>query len=128
MGEMDAFVKVSRSKSSERPFITLRDRSITFSKSAIEYLGYSEYIDMYIDKKGKRAAFKACKKYDGAFPFYKPPKEGRPVLVRISDKKMTKMLLDLAMVEDPGKGMRFYGHYNEEESLLVIDMHVQECR
>ena len=81
---------------------------------------------MYIDEKGKRAAFKACEKYDGALPFYKPPKEGRPVLVRISDKKKTELLLNLAMVDDPGKGMRFYGRYNEEESLLIINMEDRE--
>ena len=76
-----------------------------------------------VQKKGSRiTAFKACKKYDGALPFYKPPKEGRSMLVRITNKKMAELLLELASIKDPGKGIRFYGRYNEEESLLIINM------
>lgn len=42
MAEMDAFVKVNGGKTSDKPFITLRDGSITFSKVAIETLSYTE--------------------------------------------------------------------------------------
>ena len=122
MAEIDVFEKVNGRDNSKRPFITLRDRSITFSKLAIEALSYAEYIDMYIDRKGKRAAFKACKWYADALPFYRPPKEGRPMLVRISDKKKAEMLQTLAGIGDCGKGIRFYGYYNEAEALLIIDL------
>lgn len=119
MAYLDSFELVS---DREKPFITLRDRSITFSKSAIEQLNYSPYVHMYIDKKAKKAAFQEAENDEDAVPFYKEPKEGRPVFVRISDKKKTRMLLDLAGVEGSEKGIRFYGEFIEEEKLIGFDL------
>ncbi len=119
MGYLDSFVLVS---DKDRPFITLRERSITFSKTAIEKLNYSPYVHMYIDKKAKKVAFQEANNDGDAIPFYKEPKEGRPVFVRISDKKKTKMMLDLAGVEGSDKGIRFYGEFIEEEKLIGFDL------
>ena len=41
MSYLDSYELVS---DRERPFITLRDRSITFSKSAIEMLNFTPYV------------------------------------------------------------------------------------
>ena len=119
MAYLDSFILVS---DRDKPFITLRDRSITFSKSAIEKLNYSPYIHMYIDRKAKKVAFQECERDEDAIPFYKAPKEGRPVFVRISDKKKTKMMLDLAGVEGSEKGIRFYGEVIEEEKVIGFDL------
>lgn len=119
MAYLDSFVLVS---DKESPFITLRERSITFSKSAIEELNYSPYVHMYIDAKGRRVAFQETESDESAIPFYREPKEGRSVLVRISDKKKTKMLLELAGVEGSEKGIRFYGECVPEEKLIGFDL------
>lgn len=119
MAYLDSFVLVS---DKDRPFLTLRERSITFSKTAIEKLNYAPYVHMYLDKKGCKAAFQEAENDDDAIPFYREPKEGRPVLVRISDKKKTKMMLDLAGVEGSEKGIRFYGEFIEEEKLIGFDL------
>lgn len=119
MSYLDSFVLVS---DRDKPFITLRDRSVTFSKSAIEKLNYSPYVHMYIDKKAKKVAFQEAENDEDAIAFYKEPKEGRPVLVRISDKKKTKMMLDIAGVEGSEKGIRFYGDYIEDEKVIGFDL------
>lgn len=119
MAYLDSFELVS---DRDRPFITLRDRSITFSKSAIELLDYSPYVHMYIDRKARKVAFQEAENDGDAIPFFKEPKEGRPVFVRISDKKKTKMMLDLAGVEGSEKGIRFYGEFIENEKLIGFDL------
>lgn len=43
-------------------------------------------------------------------------------MVRISDKKKTKLLLDLAKVDGSGKGVRFYGECVPEEKLIGFDL------
>ena len=119
MAYLDSFELVS---DRDRPFITLRDRSITFSKSAIELLNYSPYVHMYIDRKARKVAFQEAENDGDAIPFFKEPKEGRPVFVRISDKKKTKMMLDLARVGGSEKGIRFYGEFIENEKLIGFDL------
>ena len=105
-----------------KPFITLRESSITFSKGAVQFLNYPEYVHMYIDHKGRRVAFKACEDDDAAFVFYRKPKEGRSMLVRISGKGYANKVIDLAGVEVGKKGLRYYGQFVEDEGILVFDM------
>ena len=119
MSYLDSFILVS---DRDKPFITLRERSITFSKTAIENLHFSPYVLMYIDQKGRKVAFQESENDEDAIPFYKEPKAGRPVLVRISDKKKTKMILDIAGVEGSEKGIRFYGEYVEAEKVIGFDL------
>ena len=108
----------------EKPFLTLRDTTITFSKTAIEMLEYSPYIHMYTDKKKHIAAFVPCEKDSSSIPFYKEPKEGKQLLVRISGKERIKTLMDTAGINDCGRGLRFYGYFIDDEKTLVINMDV----
>ena len=117
---IDAFELVTNGR--DRPFITLRNRSITFSKTAIEALNNSAYVHMYLDKKGRRVAFTPCDNDEAAVPFYQAPKEGRSVLVRISDKEKAVMVMELARIQDCGNGLRFYGQWIPEESILLFDL------
>ena len=119
MAYLDSFTLVS---DRARPFITLRERSITFSKTAIELLHFSPYVHMYIDQSGHKAAFQEAENDEDAIAFYKAPKESRPVLVRISDKNKTKMLLDIAGVEGSEKGIRFYGEFIEDEKVIGFNL------
>lgn len=119
MAYLDSFELVS---DRDRPFITLRERSITFSKTAIEKLNYSAYVHMFIDKAGKKVAFQESEYDEDAIPFYKEPAEGRSVLVRIADKKKTKLMLDLSGVKGSEKGIRIYGEFISEEHLIGFDL------
>ena len=67
MAYLDSFVLVS---DRDRPFITLRERSITFSKTAIEKLHFSPYVHMYIDKKARKVAFQEANNDGDAIPFF----------------------------------------------------------
>ena len=106
----------------EKPFITLRDTTITFSKQAIELLEYSPYVHMYTDKKRHIAAFVPCEQDSKAIGFFKKPKAGKQVLVRVSGKERIKTLMEVAGITECGKGVRFYGYFIDEEKTLVINM------
>lgn len=106
----------------ERPFLTLRNLYITFSKLMVEQLEYAEYVHMYIDQKSKQVFFQACELDKAAIPFYKKPEEGKQLLVRITGKKNSLRLMELAGIDDCGKGMRFYGDFLPEDRAVVFDM------
>ena len=55
MGLLDGFTLYD--DSDIRFYITLRDKSITFSKTIIDVLRRPAFVHMYIDKDGKRLAF-----------------------------------------------------------------------
>ncbi len=120
MAIIDSFELINDGR--KRPFITLRDRSITFSKSAIEAMKYPEFVHMFVDKKSRRVAFVPCGNDEAAIPFYKEPKEGMSILVRISGRKRALILMEIAQINNCSKGLRFYGEYVADENTLVIDM------
>ena len=118
-----AFVDgMEKYKEKEKPFLTLRETTITFSMLAVEMLEFSPYVTMYLDRKKHIAAFVPSKKDEFAIPFYKEPKKGKQRLVRLSGKDRVKTLMDVAGITDCGKGKRFYGYYIEDEKTLVVDM------
>lgn len=119
MGYLDSYTKVSDSAG---PYITLRDRSITFSKTAIDALHCTEYVCMYINEKDCRVAFQESDDDTDGIPFYREPKEGRPVFVRISDKKKAQLIMTVAGISECGKGVRFYGKVIPEEKLIDFDL------
>lgn len=106
-----------------KPFITLRDRSITFSKQAIEELKYAEYVHMFINKEDKIVVFQKCEQDDAAIPFYKEPKEGQQLLVRLTGKKNPARIMDIAGIKSCNNGIRIYGEYLEEDIAIVFDLH-----
>ena len=109
----------------EKPFITLRNLYITFSKFAVEQLDNPAFVHMYIDTDKKMVAFQSCEKDSAAIPFYKKPEEGKQSLVRITGKRNATRLMELASVSDCGKGIRFYGDYLPEDHAIIFDMTIR---
>lgn len=105
----------------ERPFITLRERSITFSKTAIEQLEYAPYVDLLIGEEKQIAVFQAVEKNEDSLPFYKEPK-GKQLLVRLGNKKICAKLMNIAHIKAGKEGIRFYGEYLKEDHAIVIDL------
>ena len=99
-----------------RPFITLRDRSISFSRQALDEMGNPEHILTYVKETDKLAAFKAGKTGSNLNPV-----NGK--LIRLCDVRICKRLMKLAGITDCGKGIRFYGEV--KDGILLIDM--QQC-
>lgn len=120
MAILDSFEMVNDIKPGA--FITLRNSTITFSKSAIEALNYAGHIHMYIDKNNNQVAFQPCEQDDSSIVFYKQPAPGKQLLVRITSTSKAKMLMELAGITDCGKGIRYYGDYYEEENILVFTL------
>ena len=105
-----------------KPFVTLRSTTITFSTIAIEQLKYSKYVHMLVDLDNKKVAFKACELDEGAILFYTEERNKKQLLVRISGKDRIGIMMRLAGIEDCGKGIRFYGFYDQKNDALIFDM------
>ncbi|MBQ9009238.1 MAG: hypothetical protein IJ088_07925 [Clostridia bacterium] len=105
-----------------RPFITMRELYITFSKQAVEMLGYAEYVHLFLDKANKKIAFQACKKDKLSIPFYKEPEEGKQMLVRLNGKERVTAIMEIAGIRDCGKGIRIYGDFLPEDKAMVFDL------
>ena len=106
----------------DAPFITLRNTSITFSKSAIELMEYTGYVHMYIDRKKKVVAFEQCEKDATSIPFYKKPAAGKQILVRISNTERASLIKELAGIKDCGKGIRIHGEYLPENKTILFHL------
>lgn len=120
MAILDSFEMVNDIKPSV--FITLRNSTITFSKSSIESLNYAEYVHMYIDRDNHQVAFQPCEQDASSIVFYEQPAPGKQLIVRITSTSKAKMLMELAEITDCGKGIRYYGEYYQEENVLVFTL------
>ena len=104
------------------PFITVRPTTITFSIVSIELLEYSKFVHMYIDRVNKKVAFKTCDEDSAAIRFYNQTGNEKQWLVRISGKDKINTLMQLAGITDCGKGIRFYGYYDEANKALIFNL------
>lgn len=74
MGILDGFELVE--PISGAPTMTVTKNGVSFNKTTLEKLGCPEYVQVLIDKIGKRIAIVPCLHRDkGSRPFYKPGKE-----------------------------------------------------
>ena len=106
----------------EKPFLTLRTNTITFSKSSIDLLDNPAYVHAYIDEKNEKYAIQPCEKEALAFPFYTEPKEGKQVLVRWANKERISDLTQMLDMKKYPKGVRIYGTYYEKENVIIYDL------
>ena len=120
MSVLDGLQKIKINK--ERPFITLRDSTITFSKLTVELLGYPSHVVSYIDKDKKLFAIQASEQDHDAVRFYQPPAEGKQMLTRWASRERVQLLLNLAGLTNCGKGIRFYGDYYPEDHAIIFTM------
>ena len=120
MAVLDAFSLYT--DSCKKLYIMVRDKSITFSKTTVDILGRPAYVHMYFDKAGKQVAFQACEKDAAAIPFYKEPKEGRPVFVRMTDKKKAELLMEIANERANAAGNKYYGKYYDSEKVVIVHL------
>ena len=123
MSILDKAVKLKNENT--RPFITLRERFITFSKTAIEQLEYSPLINILILKEDKKVAFQVCDDPNDAdaLTFYKERSEGKQLLVRVSSKRACTIIAEIAGLKQIGsEGVRFYGEYLKEDRAILIDL------
>ena len=104
------------------PFVTLRNNSITFSKQAIIALDYPEFVELFCDKQNKKFAVKASTPDSGAMPFYRKPEDGKQLLVRWTNVKIARSLMELAQIEDCGSGIRYYGTCHDDEKIIIFDL------
>lgn len=105
-------------------FITVRERKIEFSSAAVDALDHSPYVKVYIDRRGKQAAFAASGKDDDAFPFWHQSEKVKFPRTCITRRSLIRILEDVSGVK-AGKGsIRFEGKTVQEEGqkFVVIDL------
>ncbi len=120
MSVLDGFNMCGETK--ERPFLTLRTNTITFSKSSIDLLGRPKYVHAFIDPQKGKYAIQPCNKEALAFPFYTEPKPGKQILVRWANKERISDLGEIIDIKKYPKGVRIYGEYNREENVIIYDI------
>lgn len=104
------------------PFVSVTKNGVTFTKSAVDKLGYPEYVVILIDEESHRMGIKpAIESNEDATLFVKNGDKKVPN-VRWNNGEFTKELT--AWVKDPEykeKGFKVYGEYLPEEQALLFD-------
>ena len=117
---LDAFVPETGDIGSV--FVSVTDYGMTFSKGAVEALGYPAFVRVYFDKKGKRMAIVPCGEEAGARKFARGGDTPQPGFVRWNDRKLLDQVNTLGGLDTSGKGVRVMGEYVEDEHLLVFNL------
>lgn len=120
MSVLDGFDMCGETK--EKPFLTLRSNTLTFSKSSIDLLGKPEFVHAFIDTKNSRYAIQPCSKEQLALQFYVEPKPGKQAIVRWANKDRISDLTEIVDIKKYPKGVRIYGDYIREENVIIYDL------
>ena len=124
MSVLDGFVE--ENCGTELVFITVTHYGLTFSKAAVESLGYPPYVRVYYDQKGRRMAVAATENTEGARPFVRDPDSPRAGFVRWTDKALLARVADMAGLNLGPENARFPGQYIPEENVLIMDLKKKE--
>ena len=120
MSVLDAFLPENSRPDSVFVFIT--GYGMTFSKSAVNLLGYPPFVRVYFDRKGKRMALTPCPEEEGARRFAKDPGTPRAGFVRWNDHRLLMQVCALGEIRTEGEGVRVQGEYYPEENVLVFNL------
>ena len=121
---MDAFHEgyVKIRISTDQPFLTLTDRLLTFSKSAIDMLQKAPYVHISINEEQKSMLVEACEYDPFSIAFVKEVPKGRQILVRWSNKDLLdpiKRLTEKSRFQEP---IRIWGRFYPEHKAIKFDL------
>ena len=107
--------------SSDQPFITLSDKLLTFSKSAIEMLDYSPYVHISVNKEKKELLVEACKQDRFSVAFVKEVPKGRQIMVRWANRDLLDPIRELVQVPNT-EPVRIWGEFFPEFKAIKFDL------
>ena len=102
------------------PYLAVTKNGVAFNKSVVEKMEKAEFIQLFIDRNGRRFAISKCEKDDeNSLRFYR----GRDVSdgVRMNNSDLRETLSDLAQ-KDSNAGFRVRGSYQPQEHALIFDL------
>lgn len=106
--------------SSDQPFLTLSERLVTFSKSAIELLGYAPFVHLSVNREKKELLVEACAQDRYSVAFVREVPKGRQVMVRWAHRDLLdpiRSLLDEPLTEP----IRVWGEFYPEHKAIIFD-------
>lgn len=100
------------------PSVSITEHGVTFNKSTVLKLGSPEYVRLFINRKSKQIAVRACEKSDtNAARFYSPKKSG-VMSVRWNHGGLLWELQALLGTDLKNHGFRIYGEQTDCDTVL----------
>lgn len=108
--------------SSDQPFITLSDKLLTFSKSAIEMLDYSPYVHISVNKEKKELLVESCEQDRFSVAFVKEVPKGRQIMVRWANRDLLDPIRELVGTQKNTEPIRIWGEFFPEHKAIKFDL------
>ncbi len=100
------------------PSVSVTGHGVTFNKSTVLKLGSPEYVRLFINRKSRQIAVRACEKSDtNAVRFYRPKKSG-VMSVRWNHGGLLWELRALLGTDLKNYGFRIYGEQTDCDTVL----------
>ena len=113
-----------RFSAGEDLFISITGYGLTFSKSSVKCLGYSRYVAVFFDRKGKRIAVIPGnpEEEEEIRDFVKDREARNAGFVRWNDKRFMRDVIALGQLDLGEKGVRVFGEYDMESHAIIYDL------
>jgi len=108
--------------SSDSPFLTLSDKLLSFSKSAIEMLDYAPYVHFSINKEKKEVLVEPCEQDRFAIAFVKEVPKGRQIMVRWANRDLLDPIRELIPESRGPEPIRIWGEFYPEHKAIKFDL------
>ena len=105
-----------------QPFLTLTDRLLAFSKSAIELLDYAPYVHISLNPEKKEFLVEACSPDRYSIPFVKEAAGTKQILVRWGGRELLEPIKELMGLKQVTEPIRIWGQYYPEHKAIIFDL------
>ena len=120
MGVLDGFTAFNFEEGV--PYVSVTMNGVTFNKSVVMKLGYSEYAVLLIKADEKKVAVQACgEQAENATSFYKEKKSGA-ISVRWNGKDLLNTFQDLMGWDLKQQAYRIEGTHLKDEHAILFDL------
>lgn len=110
--------------SSGTPSITVTRNGVSFNKSVVEKMEKSEYVQLFVDRTGRRFAISVC---DSSLPTARRFYRGRDISngIRWNNQDLLDTLSELSGIRAT-TGFKVKGEYIPEDRALIFDLNKTE--
>ena len=116
----EGFTKIRLSY--DQPYITLSNRTLSFSKSAIDMLERTPCVHVSISKEKKELLVEACEPDTFSVQFVREVPPGRQVLVRWTNRILLDPIRELAGIPRNSEPVRIWGEFYPEYKAIKFDL------
>lgn len=117
MSILDSFYKVQLG--TNIPYLNISNYGLTFNKAVLEIMGRPEFVDVFLDEKGKRLAIVSSSS-SSSIPFCHS--KTNCANARINNKEFARKLFSVMHWQYKNVSYKVQGVWISEESVLVFNM------